>query len=338
MTRDNAERAAGTALALLLCSSAAFGAAAADKTWTTPRNVYGHPDLQGVWANNSATPLQRPEILGDRAALTEAELVKLKAKANELFSLEAGDAAFGDSVFNAALADAESFTSRDSGTGNYNQFWLAERDWDNRTSLIVDPPNGRLPEMTEEAKELAAARLAARRRPAHGPEDRSLGERCISFGVPRLGAGYNSYYQIIQSKDHVVIVMEMIHDARVIPIADRPRLPDDIRLWLGDARGHWEGETLVIETRNFSENGGYRGATGDLKLVERLTRVGADTLEYVATLEDPQTWRAPWTAMIPLRKSEDAIFEYACHEGNYGMEGILAGARAQEAAAKTASK
>ena len=339
MSKQNARRTGLVALVAtaLIGLPAIYAAEAADQAWKAPRNLYGQPDLQGVWANNNATPLQRPEILGDRETLTDAEMAKLKERADELFSLEAGDAAFGDSIFNAALAEVDTYTSRDGGTGNYNQFWLAERDWDNRTSLIVDPPNGRLPPMTAQAEARTADRLAARRRPAHGPEDRSLGERCISFGVPRLGAGYNSYYQIIQGQDHVVIVMEMIHDARVIPISDRPHLSDDVRLWLGDARGHWDGDTLVIETRNFSDSGGYRGATGKLTLVERLTRKGPDTLEYVATLEDPGTWKAPWTAMIPLKKSEDSIFEYACHEGNYGMEGILAGARAQEAA-PTASR
>ncbi|MDX1382487.1 MAG: hypothetical protein R3190_02530 [Thermoanaerobaculia bacterium] len=324
-------------VAPLLLASVALAipvvAAEADGSWSVPRTAYGHPDLQGVWANNNATPLQRPEVLGDRERLTDAELASLKARAEELFAVDAGDAAFGDSIFNAALSEAETFTSRDGGTGNYNQFWLVERDWDHRTSLIVDPPNGRLPPLTEEGRERRQRTLAARARPAEGPEDRSLGERCITFGVPRLGAGYNSYYQIVQSEDHVVILMEMIHDARIIPIDGRPPLDDEIRLWHGDSRGRWEGDTLVIETRNFSDDGGYRGASGGLTLVERLTRTGPDELLYETTLEDPRTWTTPWTAVIPLRRKDEAIFEYACHEGNYGMEGILAGARAQDAPA-----
>ena len=310
----------------------AAAGAAADSGWKAPRNVFGQPDLQGVWANNNATPLERPEALAGRETLTDAELAAIQQRAESLFALDSDDAAFGDSVFNAALNEAASFTSTDAATGNYNQFWVAERDWDKRTSLIVDPPNGRLPALTDEGEKRAAAFRAARERPAAGPEDRSLTERCISFGVPRLRAAYNSYTQIFQGEDHIVLLMEMIHDARVVPIDGRPHLPEDVRLWHGDSRGHWEGETLVIETRNFSDAGGYRGATGNLQLVERLTRVGPETLEYVVTLDDPQTWTEPWTAMIPLKKSPDDIFEYACHEGNYGLEGILAGARAEEAA------
>ena len=314
----------------------AAAGAAADGGWKAPRNVFGQPDLQGVWANNNVTPLERPEALAGRETLTDAELASMKQRAESLFALDSDDAGFGDSVFNAALNEAESFTSTHAGTGNYNQFWVAERDWDKRTSLIVDPPNGRLPALTDEGEKRAAAYGASRERPAAGPEDRSLPERCISFGVPRLMAAYNSYSQIVQSEDHVVLVMEMIHAARVIPIDGRPHLAEDFRLWHGDSRGYWEGETLVIETRNFSDAGGYRGATGNLQLVERLTRVGPDTLEYVVTLDDPQTWTAPWTVMIPLKKSPDDIFEFACHEGNYAMEGILAGARAEEPASAVA--
>ena len=310
----------------------AAAGAAADGGWKAPRNAFGQPDLQGVWANNIATPLERPEALAGRETLTDAELAAIRQRAESLFALDSDDAAFGDSVFIAALDGAESFTSTDAATGNYNQFWVAERDWDNRTSLIVDPPDGRLPALTDEGEKRAAAFRAARNQPAAGPEDRSLTERCISFGVPRLRAAYNSYTRILQGEDHVVLLMEMIHDARVVPIDGRPHLPEDVRLWHGDSRGRWEGETLVIETRNFSESGGYRGATGNLKVVERLTRVGPETLEYVVTLDDPRTWTEPWTAMIPLRKSPDDLFEFACHEGNYGLEGILAGARAEEAA------
>ncbi len=315
-----------------IAPAVAAAGAAADSDWKAPRNVFGQPDLQGVWANNIATPLERPEALAGRETLTDAELASMKQRAKSLFALDSDDAGFGDSVFNAALNEAESFTSTHAGTGNYNQFWVAERDWDKRTSLIVDPPNGRLPALTDEGEKRAAAYGASRGRPPAGPEDRSLPERCITFGLPRLMAAYNSYNLIVQSEDHVVLVMEMIHDARVIPIDGKPHLAQDVRLWHGDSRGHWEGETLVIETRGFSEAGGYRGATANLHLVERLTRVGPDTLQYVVTLDDPQTWTEPWTVMIPLKKSPDDIFEFACHEGNYAMEGILAGARAEEAA------
>jgi hypothetical protein len=313
--------AALTALALLLPLPAAG----------QERTPWGDPDLQGMWVNNIVTPLERPAGLGERLELTDEELAELQARAAELRESEQAGNLLGDLLIQQVLDDPD-FQEFDAGTGNYNSFWLAERKLDNRTSLIVDPPDGRLPALTDEGEKRAAGFRAARNQPAAGPEDRSLTERCISFGVPRLRAAYNSYTQIFQGEDHVVLLMEMIHDARVVPIDDRPHLPEDVRLWHGDSRGHWEGETLVIETRNFSDTGGYRGATGNLQLVERLTRVGPETLEYVVTLDDPKTWTEPWTVMIPLRKSPDDLFEFACHEGNYGLEGILAGARAEEAA------
>ncbi|HJN44107.1 MAG: hypothetical protein QF786_03300 [Vicinamibacterales bacterium] len=311
----------------------AAGPAAAQQqsAWSPSRTADGHPDLQGVWANNNVTPLERPEILNGRETLTDEEVAALQARAGELFSTESGDAAFGDSVFAAALAEAETFTSRDTGTGNYNHFWLVERDWDNRTSLIVDPPNGRLPARTEAASVRLAARAEARRRHAWGPEDRSLGERCISWGAPRLGAGYNSYVQIFQTPDHVVVYMEM-GGSRVIPLTGSPHVDDSVRQLHGDSRGRWEGDTLVIDTTNYSPTTYFMGASDGLHVVERLTRVSDDVLQYDVTVTDPTTWAAPWTAMIPLRSSPDPVFEYACHEGNIGMEGIMSGARALEKA------
>ncbi len=320
---------------VLVCTAAAmFGAASAapaagQAQWTPPRTVDGHPDLQGVWANNNVTPLQRPEVLGDRTTLTPEEVAALQARAGELFSTESGDAAFGDSVFAAALAEADTFSSRDTATGNYNHFWMVERDWDNRTSLVVDPPNGRIPARTAAADAVLAERSAARGRHAWGPVDRSLGERCISWGVPRLGAGYNSYTQIFQSAGHVVLYMEM-GGSRVIPLDAGLHLDDKIRQLHGDSRGRWEGDSLVIETTNYSPASYFMGASDGLRLVERLTRVSDDTLQYEVTVSDPTTWTAPWSAMIPLRRSSDPVFEYACHEGNIGMEGIMAGARALE--------
>ena len=300
--------------------------------WTAPRTADGHPDLQGVWANNNATPLERPEILGDRERLTEEELASLQSRAGELFAQDSGDAAFGDSVFAAALAEAKNFTSSDSGTGNYNHFWLVERDWDTRTSLIIDPPNGRIPSRTTEGEARVEDRSARRGTHAGWTDDRSLGERCVSFGAPRLNAGYNSYYQIFQTDTHVVMLMEMAHDARIIPLNGSPHIDSDIRQWLGDSRGHWEGETLVVETKNYSPKSYFQGAAENLEITERFTRVAPDVLEYGVTVNDPSTWTQPWSAMIPLRQSEDAVFEYACHEGNIGMEGILCGARALEKA------
>ena len=322
------------ATALMAITALATGTAFAQDgngSWTAPKTAFGHPDLQGVWANNNATPLQRPEVLGDREFLTEEELAALQSRAEELFALDGGDAAFGDSVFTAALNEVRNFTSRDRATGNYNQFWMVERDWDNRTSLVVDPPNGRLPETTQAAKMRAADRSMRRGRHARWTDDRSLGERCVSFGAPRLGAGYNSYYQIFQTPDHVVILVEMAHDARIIPLDGRPHVDDDVRQWLGDSRGYWDGDTLVVETRNYSPFANFMGAAEHLEITERFTRVTEDVLQYEITANDPTTWVRPWTAMIPLRSSSDALYEYACHEGNIGMEGILAGARVKEA-------
>ena len=299
--------------------------------WSPPRTADGQPDLQGVWANNNVTPLERPEVLAGRETLTDEEVAALQARAGELFGTESDDAAFGDSVFAAALAEAEAFTSRDTATGNYNHFWMVERDWNNRTSLIVDPPSGRLPTRTETATARLAERAEARRRHARGPEDRSLGERCISWGAPRLGAGYNSYVQLFQTPDHVVVYMEM-GGSRVIPLAGSPHVDDKIRQLHGDSRGHWDGDTLVIETTNYSPTTYFMGARDGLQVMERFTRVSDDVLQYEVTVTDPTTWAAPWTAMIPLRSSSDPVFEYACHEGNIGMEGIMAGARALEKA------
>jgi hypothetical protein len=305
--------------------------------WTTPRTVDGQPDLQGVWANNNATPLERPKELAGRAFLTDQEVAALKKKAGQLFSGGNSDAAFGDTFFSSVLANVEGtksgFTSTDGQTGDYSSVWLATRDWDNRTSLITDPPDGRLPEMTQAAKEKQLAAAAKRDREPAGPEDRSLSERCITFGSPRLGAGYNSYFQIVQSAKQVAIVMETIHDARLIPLDGRPHLPAGIQTWLGDARGHWEGDTLVVDTTNYKPGVFMNVSTDKLHVIEKYTRTGPDTLKWEITIDDPGAWSKPWTAMIPLRYSQEAMYEYACQEGNYGLAGILAGARADEKAA-----
>ena len=298
-------------------------------SWTPPRTVDGQPDLQGIWANNNAIPLERPDAWAGKQRLTPEELAELEAAAARATN-GGEDALFGDQLVLAAIA-GEKGKSYDPTTGNYNQFWVSERDFSDRTSLVIDPADGKIPPMTAAAEASLAARMEHRKEhPADSWEDRSLGERCISFGVPRLGAGYNSYYQIFQSADYVVILTEMIHDARVIPIDGKPHLNDGIRQWHGDSRGHWEGDTLVVETTNFSPKSSFRGSAENLHLTERLTRVGPTTLNYEVTLNDPSTWTAPWTLMIPLKGTEDLIFEYACHEGNYGMEGILSGHRAEE--------
>ena len=311
--------------------------------WSVPRTLDGQPDLQGVWGSDSATPLERPEELADRPTLTDEEVATLAARAAELFNGET-DAAFGESVFRAALADRTDYQSGDGvteenpeGTGNYNQFWLIDRWFDNRTSLIVDPPNGRMPPLTAEAEQRAEAQVATGRR--QFPEeldDLGSGLRCSGGRVPMTGRGYNSNYQIVQTSDHVAILMEMMHDTRIIPLDGRPHLAPSVHTDRGDSRGHWEGDTLVVETTNWTR--GSNGSSRDLRLVERFTRVGPETLQYEYTMHDPSTWTEPWTARIFMRPSPGTgvIYEFACHEGNYAIEGTLRGARLQEAAAATA--
>ena len=306
------------------------------KPWTAPRTPDGHPDLQGVWSNNSATPLERPSELAGRATLTDAEVAAMKKKAHELFSGN-GDAAFGDNVFLTVLANLQGrkagFKSTDGETGDYSSVWTVERDWDNRTSLVTDPPDRRIPALTQEAQQRREAARVALQRPAEGPEDRSLSERCLTFGAPQLTQGYQSYYQIMQAPQSVVFMTEMIHDARVIPTDGSPHLPASIRQWMGDSRGHWEGDKLVIDRTNYKPRAFMSLSTEKLHVIERFSRTGPDTLQYEITIDDPGTWTKPWSLMIPLRRSSNPVYEYACHEGNKGLLGILAGARTDEAAA-----
>ena len=319
---------AAIAIAMFLPAMVAGGESA--DSWTPDRLANGQPDLQGVWANNSATPFERPKAFAGKETLSDAEVAELTAKAKELRDGEQAGNLLGDFLIQKVLEDPE-FRGFDQDTGNYNSFWLVEREFDSRTSVVVDPPDGRLPPLTPAAQKRFAARGEYRRdHPADGPEDFSLGHRCVNFGVPKVGAGYNSYQQIFQTDDHVVILSEMAHDARIIPIDGRPHVPDTIRQWNGDARGRWEGETLVVETRNFSRESQFRGSNEKLTLVERYTRSSAEVLIYEVTVTDPTTWTRPWTARIPLQRSSDAIFEYACHEGNYALEGSLRGARVKE--------
>src|SRR5215470_6703477 len=238
----------GFVIVLVLLAASTTQVAQAQNKWKAPRTVDGQPDLQGVWSNNNVTPLERPAALAGKPLLSDAEMAALKAKAAQLFSGD-GDAAFGDDVFTAVVSGASKFVSSDVTTGNYNQFWIADRDFDNRTSLITDPPDGRLPPLTPEAqKRRPSLQLDRTQRGADGPEDRSLSERCITFGAPRIQAAYNSYFQIFQTRDSVAIFMETIHDARIIPLDRRTHLGQNIRQWLGDSVGHWEGETLVVDT------------------------------------------------------------------------------------------
>ena len=334
------------AVALIAVSLGAQEAAnyGADPNYKVPRLANGQPDLQGVWGNNGVTPMTRPRQWKDKTLLTDAELQEIKQLASKSVD-EGGDAIFGN--FIQQLLDAKDRgeykqTSYDPTTGNYNQFWMADREWDTRTSLIIDPPDGQFPPLTPEAqaRRTAAAARPRTRGPADGPEDRPLSERCISYGAPRTQPNYNSYTQIIQSPADVVLMQEMIHDARVVPISkqlsSKPHLPKQVRQLHGDPRGHWDGDSLVVETTNYIN--GFQGSTPDVKLTERYTRVSKDFINWQVTVDDPATWTKPYTFMIRLKKAEGQIYEYACHEGNYAMEGILAGARREEAMAKTKKK
>jgi hypothetical protein len=311
------------------------GGASPRSTYVAPRAIGGHPDLQGVWTNNAGTPLERPAVVANKTLLTDAELAAVRKQASAI-SDECGDAVFGDSVFTAALGNETKVKSSCGETGNYNQFWLATRWFDHRTSLIVDPPNGKLPPLTPDGRSRQDGAVARRRdHPADGPEDRNLFERCLMPGdFPNLLAGYNANFQILQNAAYVAIQREMMHDIRIIPTDSRPHVNSNVRQLLGDSRGRWEGETLVVDTTNFSTLSNLRGASSGLHLVERFTRIAPDTLQYEFTANDPTTWTGPWTARLLLKLTKDSIYEYACHEGNYGLRNILAGTRVKDAAKK----
>jgi hypothetical protein len=273
------------------------------------------------------TPLERPAELGDKAFFTEAEMRQYEREA-----LQTANADRRDGGVEADVGRA------------YNEFWRDRGPavYTRRTSLVSDPPDGKIPPLTPQAQKRAADLAAARRlRPADGPEDRPLAERCLLWAVagpPMLPGGYNSNYQIIQTPGYVMILIEMIHDARIIPLDGRPHLSQNIRHWLGDSRGRWEGNTLVVDTTNFTTKTAFRGASEKMHLVERFTRVDEDTILYQFTVNDPTSFTKPWSAEVPMRKTEGPIFEYACHEGNYGLTNVLTGARAEEEAAKKQSK
>ncbi len=311
----------------------------AQKPWAVPRLASGRPDLQGTWENNSATPLERPAELAGKPLLSEDELTALKARAAQIFNPNA-DAVFGDALYLALLDDKR---SRQLGaTGTYSQNWVPDRYFERRTSLIEDPADGRLPPLTPQAVERRAARAAAQPPRPRAASDMAITDRCITYGIPDLFAAYMSVYRIIQTPDNVAIQMEKIHDVRMIPLDGRAHVSPAIRQYLGDSRGRWEGDTLVVETTNFpasgSPMGGYfRYSDEHLRLTERFTRVSDDTLRYEFTVDDPTVWTRPWTAAIYWKKSGGQIYEYACHEGNYSLRGMLSAARAEEAAAGAAA-
>ena len=286
-----------------------------------PRTAWGAPDLQGVWDFRTITPLERPEELGEQEFLTEEEAANREQAAVDR-DVE---------LWEAAPRRPEAGGS----IGAYNNFWM-DRGTNvvetRRTSLIVDPPNGRLPALTGDGQRRADERRVRRaEHPADSWLDRSSYDRCIlgfNQGPPMTPGGYNQNMQLFQTPDHVVVLNEMVHDSRIIPIDGRPR--SGIDSWTGESRGRWEGGTLVVETVDFSAKHAWRGTTPGRHLIERFTRVDEDTLLYEFTVTDPGTWAAPWTAQVPMRLNELPLFEYACHEGNYSLEGILAGARADE--------
>ena len=317
-------------LALVASVTVAGQSARSAAGWAVPRMPDGHPDMQGVWANNNMTPLERPKHFGLRATMTDAEFADLKKKAQAL--MDGGDAFFADELFTAAVEGKTKFSSSDTQVGNYDQTWLSERIFDNRTSLIIDPPDGRMPALVPEAVERGRAQAAARQ--AKGPADRaqdlSLGTRCVSYGTPNIRAGYQSYFEITQGPGVVALRSEMIHDARVFPVGAGAHVSKRIAQYHGDSRAHWDGDTLVVDTTNFVPDAFRLTNTDRLRVTEKFRRVAEDTVEYYVTLDDPSTWSRPWTLMIPLKKTGETMFEFACHEGNYAMPAILRGARAQE--------
>jgi len=306
--------------ALLFIAVLAVGPLAGQKKWTPAKTPDGQPDLQGVWGFATITPLERPADLAGKQFFTEAEALAYEKQFLQRNNRDRRD------------GPAESDVSR-----AYNDFW-----WDSgdkvvstrRTSIIIDPPDGRLPALTAAAQKQAAERNAARKlAPTDGPENRPLAERCIMWGTagpPMLPSAYNNNIRIVQGAGYVAILNEMIHDVRMIPLDGSPHLPKNVRLWMGDSRGHWEGDTLVIDTTNFTDKTNFRGADENLHLIERFTRTAEDTLIYSFTVDNETAFTRSWTAELPMRRSHDPMFEYACHEGNYSIENVLAGARAEE--------
>jgi len=283
-----------------------------------PRDPNGHPDLQGIWSYATVTPLERPTTLAGKATFTSDEEI---------------------AEFEKTTVAARNQDRRDGAGTNadvsraYNDFW-----WDRgtkvlgrQTSLVVDPAEGRVPELTDQAQKRQAERAEARRRittDADNPEDRSLWERCVTRTMPILPGAYNNNIRIVQTKEYVMVLQEMIHEARVIPLDGRPH--SKVPQWFGSSRGRWDGDTLVVETINFSDKMNFRGASQHLKLIERFSRGDGNTLTYRVTVEDPTTFTKPWTYQIAMQSSAEDIYEYACHEGNHGLEGILKGSRLQD--------
>ena len=312
---------------------------AAAKTWTPPRTADGHADLQGTWNYSTLTPVERPRELADKAFFTEKEAADFEKRALQTRNVDINRET---TVTARGLINGTEET--EDLASAYNEFW-----WDRgtrvvatrRTSLVIDPPDGRIPPLTPQAQRRLAALAEANQRPAEGPEDRPLSERCIvrpNSGPPMTPTGYNNNFRLIQISGYVVIFNEQIHDARIIPMDGRPHLPQNIRQWMGDSRGHWEGNTLVVDTTNFTAKTNFRGSGENMHLVERFTHTERDTLLYEFTIDDPQSFTKRWTAQIPMTRSPDLIYEYACHEGNYSMFTTLSSARTLEKSAAENTK
>ena len=297
--------------AIVLLTSIA--AAAQSKKDTPPRTADGRPDLQATWDFAQLTPFERPSEFADKTSVTDEEAEEFAQRRVETSDKDRRDG--------GAAADVERA---------YNDFW-----WDfgrriaRQPSLVVDPADGRVPALVPAAQK----RIADRRGKFDNPEERPLAERCIlgfNSGPPMVPSAYNNNVQIVQTRDRVLILNEMIHSARIVDLTRREHMPQSIRFLTGDAIGRWDGDTLVVDTTNFSLEGGFRGATTKLHLVERFTRESPDTLRYEFTVDDPDTWTRPWSASIPMTRTDERMFEYACHEGNYALTGVLQGARYQE--------
>ena len=313
---------------VLLIAVVAESPLAGQKKWTPAHTPDGQPDLQGIWGFATITPLERPSELAGKQFFTEKEAVEYE---KQFLTRNNRDRRDGPTEADVSRA--------------YNDFW-----WDSgnkvvstrRTSLITDPPDGKLPALTAAAQKRAADRADARRlHPTDGPENRPLAERCLIWGTagpPILPSAYNNNIRIVQGAGYVAIFNEMIHDVRVVPLDGRPHLPQNIRLWMGDSRGHWEGNTLVVDTTNFTDKTNFRGADENMHLIERFTRASDDTLIYQFTVDNETAFTRSWSAEVPLTKSPAPMFEYACHEGNYSLLNVLAGARAEEKAAEEAAK
>ena len=336
--------AAGTVAAFAALAPATVGAQAQepDADWTGPRTPWGDPDIQAIWNNATISPLERPERLADKPFLTADEVAAQERQAAERFAQQ-----------NAPSVVRTEPLPVGGSVGAYNSFWTEQSTsvvGTNRTSLITDPENGRLPPLTPEAlaritsaeyKRLADVRDG--RVPADGPEEMGLSERCLWYrGIPSIPTGYNNNYHFMQTADYIVILQEHIHDRRVIYLDGRPHLPQAIRQFAGSSRGRWEGDTLVVETTNLREpfirrwnRPEHSMSRGDIsetaRVTERFTRTGPDTLGYEFTVDDPETWTRPWSGALPYARQDQPMFEFACHEGNYGMTNMLAGSRAEEA-------